>query len=121
MTACDPGEHGPGCTSHCGHCRDDKTTCNINNGSCPYGCSSGYKEDLCSIRCAPGEFGPNCASNCGYCHDGNTTCDTNKGHCPTGCAAGYKGDFCKTNSFKNMNACNRIWACRIKKNMCSSR
>ena len=47
LLECVAGLYGPTCDEDCGHC-NTSTVCDKSNGSCPYGCSAGYKGTTCT-------------------------------------------------------------------------
>ncbi|XP_062612923.1 receptor-type tyrosine-protein phosphatase epsilon-like isoform X2 [Saccostrea cucullata] len=84
--------YGINCSKKCGNCLDE-LQCHHINGTCLNGCSSGYKDELCTVECDGGMFGINCTQNCGNCLKGKQ-CHHINGTCLEGCSAGYKGSLC---------------------------
>ena len=47
LLECVDGRYGPTCDEDCGHCYSN-AVCDKSNGSCPNGCSAGYKWTTCT-------------------------------------------------------------------------
>ncbi|KAK7102887.1 hypothetical protein V1264_021045 [Littorina saxatilis] len=76
--ACKDGLYGAQCDQTCsGHCKDNDT-CDNYYGTCPTGCSTGYR-------------GADC--RCGHCRDG-ADCDVTTLRCLSGCDKGWDTQFC---------------------------
>lgn len=64
IVACMHGYYGKNCIKTCGNCLINQT-CNNVNGTCIYGCSEGFKGDLCITSTVQKEprFKDSCVSN----------------------------------------------------------
>eukprot|EP00105_Crassostrea_gigas_P011263 XP_011426840.1 PREDICTED: receptor-type tyrosine-protein phosphatase mu-like isoform X2 [Crassostrea gigas] len=94
------GRWGENCNEVCGFCKDG-AACDMSTGSCPAGCSAGYRTSKCTVECIGGTFGEDCQKSCGQCK--NSRCNPVTGECDnTGCNTGYIGASCfNSNTFYN--------------------
>ncbi|KAK3751428.1 hypothetical protein RRG08_051154 [Elysia crispata] len=93
---CESNTYGSNCSKRCSpHCGGANNSCDNRNGSCVYGCISGYHGDSCESACEDNTYGPDCLEKCSpNCGGANNSCDTINGSCLFGCLDGYRGALC---------------------------
>ncbi|VDI44159.1 receptor-type tyrosine-protein phosphatase T [Mytilus galloprovincialis] len=67
--------------------------CDLNIGSCSYGCIAGWRSNLCDKGCSAGTFGKNCKEKCSL-NCLHQTCNHVSGECSSGCKEGWQGFNC---------------------------
>ena len=80
--SCDSGFYGDKCHQCSQYCKQEIETqrCYEGNGTCKYGCETGYWGAMCTEKCING---------CQGLH-----CNQSTGACLNGCSATYYGEFC---------------------------
>ncbi|CAG5114847.1 unnamed protein product, partial [Candidula unifasciata] len=106
---CGKGTYGQGCQEECSQeCVASRnpleSSCDHVNGSCLYGCQSGYIGVTCVDKCPTGKFGVGCKQSCSdrCAHSNNpstSSCYHVDGICRFGCEHGATGAFCSDVSF----------------------
>nr|XP_022294925.1 platelet endothelial aggregation receptor 1-like [Crassostrea virginica] len=86
------GRYGENCAISCPtNCLD--SVCHVVNGTC-FGCSMGYKGEMCDLECPFGFYGHDCLENCSANCGVSRLCDRKTGNCMQACQTGWKGNRC---------------------------
>ncbi|XP_061170375.1 uncharacterized protein LOC133179698 [Saccostrea echinata] len=111
VMGCKSHHYGEPCVSCSTKCLNRQ--CDVDDGSCIYGCSARFMNPPgCSI-CNIGYYGQNCEHMCGKCKPG-TYCNNITGICPNGCQNrwnGLKCDVCK-NGYYDINCTRTCGHCK---------